>query len=251
LTKDKVKIALVHEDSEFGSTVAKSLVDLAKEHGVSFAAFSYAKDSSDLSPVILKLRETGIDLLLSVQYINDAILFWKQARQLNLNVKAHIGLGAGHFEKSFPENVGADANGLFIAGPPLDLNPAGLTPEGRAQAEQFYERYEKKHGKKPSSITMQGFAGMMMLVAFVLPNASDPEDPAAIRAAALAVDKPMGSTAAGWGAKFRPPGEDGGHNDRAFWIVRQWQDGELYTIDPEKFAARKPIMIPLPTWDKR
>lgn len=251
LDKGKVKIALVHEDSEFGSTVAKSLSARSKDLAIQFDAFSYAKDTNDLSPVVLKLRERGTDLLLSVQYVNDAILFWKQARQLGFNVKAHVALGAGHFEKTFPQNVGSDANGVFVSTTPFDLNPAGLTSEGAAQAEQFYARYERKHGSKASPVAMQGFAGMVMLTNFVLPNASDVDDPASIRAAALAVDKPVGSTPAGWGAKFKPPGPDGGQNERSFWIVRQWQNGELQTVYPAELASRKPIMVPLPDWDKR
>ncbi len=251
LTKDSAKIALVHEDSEFGSTVAKSLTARAKELGVSFATYAYTKDTNDLSPVVLKLREAGTDILLSVQYINDAVLFWKQARQLDFNVKAHIGLGAGHFQDSFPKTVGADADGIFISGPPLDLNPAGLTKEGADLAEQFYTRYQKKHGEKPSSVAMLGFAGTVMLTHFVLPNAQDPDDPASVRAAALAVDKPIGSTPAGWGVKFDPPGPNGGQNERSFWIIRQWQNGVLQTIYPEELASVKPIMLPLPVWSSR
>ncbi|MET2829292.1 ABC transporter substrate-binding protein [Mesorhizobium shangrilense] len=251
LTKKTARIALVHEDSEFGSTVAKSLTSRANELGVSFTTYAYTKDTNDLSPVVLKLRDAGTDVLLSVQYINDAVLFWRQARQLDLNVKAHVGLGAGHFENSFPKAVGADADGIFISGPPLDLNPAGLTSEGAALAEQFYSRYQKKHGEKASSVAMLGFAGTIMLTQFVLPNAKDPDDPASVRAAALAVDKPKGSTPAGWGVKFNPPGENGGQNERAFWIIRQWQNGALQTIYPEELASVKPIMVPLPEWASR
>lgn len=251
LTQKSAKIALVHEDSEFGSTVAKSLAARANELGLSFADYAYTKDTNDLSPVVLKLRDARIDVLLSVQYINDAVLFWKQARQLGLNVKAHIGLGAGHFEGSFPKAVGADADGIFISGPPLDLNPAGLTPEGAALAEQFYDRYQKKYGEKASSVAMLGFAGTVMLTHFVLPTTKDPDDPASIRAAALAVDKPVGSTPAGWGIKFTPPGANGGQNERAFWIIRQWQNGALQTIFPEELASVKPIMMPLPEWNSR
>lgn len=251
IPSDKLKVALVYEDSEFGASVAKGLSTKAKELGIQLLAVPYTKDSSDLTPVVLRIREASSDVLLSVQYINDAILFWKQARQLGLNIKAHVGMGAGHFEKSFPDAVGRDANGVFIAGPPIELNPAGLSETARKNAADFYGRYEKKHGKKPSSIAMMGFTGMMILLEEVLPATANPDDPASIREALLRVDKPVGFTASGWGVKFNPPGPNGGHNERAFWVIRQWQDGELYTVYPKQFGVRSPILVPLPAWDKR
>jgi branched-chain amino acid transport system substrate-binding protein len=248
---DKLKVALVYEDSEFGASVAKGLSAKAQELGIPLQPVPYAKDTSDLTPVVLRIREAGSDVLLSVQYVNDAILFWKQARQFGLNVKAHVGMGAGHFEKSFPEAVGRDASGVFIAGPPIDLNPAGLGETARKHAEEFYARYERKHAKKPSSIAMMGFTGMMILLEEVLSGAGNPDDPASIREAALRVDRPIGATASGWGVKFNPPGPNGGQNERAFWVIRQWQDGELFTVYPKQFAVRSPIHVPLPAWDRR
>ncbi len=251
LNKGTLKLVVVHEDSEFGATVAKVLAERTKAEGIKLSAFSYAKDSPDLTPIILRLRQEAVDVIVSVQYVNDAILFWKQARQLDLALKGHVALGAGHFERSFIDAVGKDANGVFIVPPPVDINPAGLDATAQKDLALFNKAHQAKFGKPPSSITMLGFVGTMILLRDVLPRATDPDNPEAIRAAALAVDKPIGTTAAGWGVKFRPPGEHGGQNERAFWIVQQWQGDNLYTVYPSKLAVRQPNQMPLPAWGAR
>jgi branched-chain amino acid transport system substrate-binding protein len=251
LNKSTLRLGVVHEDSEFGSTVAKALAERSKVEGIKFTAYSYAKDSNDLTPIILRLRQDAVDVIVSVQYVNDAILFWRQAKQLNLALKGHVALGGGHFERSFIDAVGKDANGLFIVPPPVEINPAGLDATAQKDLAAFNKAFAAQYKKSPSSITMLGFAGTMVLLRDVLPKAADPENPDAIRAAALSVDKPIGSTAAGWGVKFRPPGENGGQNERAFWIVRQWQGDDLHTVYPVKLALRQPNQMPLPAWGSR
>jgi branched-chain amino acid transport system substrate-binding protein len=65
---------------------------------------------------------------------------------------------------------------------------------------------------------------------------------ASIREAVLAVDKPVGSTATGWGVKFSQAGQ----NERADPFLMQWQGGELVTVFPAS-AAVAPVKAVLGT----
>jgi len=56
----------------------------------------------------------------------------------------------------------------------------------------------------------------------------------------------------GCGVRFIPHDlPDGGHNERAFSIVGQWQDGVMRVVAPAGLATHRPLLVPLPTWAER
>ena len=247
-----LKVGIAWEDGTYGSSVGKGIITFAEKHGLKIVANEgYSAKSTDLSPVILKLKAGNPDVLLVAGIGSDAVLFWKQARDLDLNVKAVVATSGGWGVPNFAQNLGASANGVFSSDFPTDVNPKALTKEAAELQKEFIERFQKAKGSRPTGNAYLAFAGSMVLFQYVLPKAPS-LDPDKVREAALALDLPDGSMANGCGVKFTPHDqEDGGRNARSFSVLLQWQDGKVEVVWPDKFGNKEPILVPLPAWSAR
>lgn len=242
-----LKVALVFEDSSFGKAIADLVHIRAEELGVNIVfEQDYSASTTDLSSLVLKLKDVEHDALLVSQYYNDAILFWKQSRENNYNPKYIIASGTGQTTPDFYNGVGSDADGILVADVATTINQESLTEEALAMLDEFEKRYEEKMGKTPASHSTRNFISMYVLFKKVIPAAGSLEADK-IREAALALDEPFGSTPLGFGIKF---GEDG-QNERVFNTIQQWQNGKLVTVWPSEYATTEPIMLPLPSWSER
>ncbi|MBW2064102.1 MAG: ABC transporter substrate-binding protein [Deltaproteobacteria bacterium] len=233
-----LRIAIVHEDGGFGTATSRGLSARAKVRGLTIVATEgYSSKSTDLSGLILKLRRAKPDIILAAQYINDAILFHRQARELRLKGMI-IGSTAGQGNPDFIKALGKDAEGVIAFGIPSEFSITRLPPEQKKEASEFIERYQKTHsGEYPSPTSFVGFAGAWILYKFILPRAGS-LDPEKLRQAALSLDIPPGKGVLNWGIKFAGPDEkNAGQNLYASAGINQWQDGRLRLIFPREVAT--------------
>ena len=247
-----LKICIMHEDSLYGTSVMGSAGKRLKEKGVNvLATESYSKSVTDLSPLVMKFKSLKPDIVLATCYVNDAILWQRQMRELNLNIKAMVGSGGGHGISDFPKALGRDSDGVFSADFPLVKNPKALDPKLDPPLRTVFDRYKKKFGEDPDMHAMASFTGAWVFYKYALAKA-DSTDPEALKKAILQIDVPMGGTHMGWGLKFQGEKDpEPGQNTRAFAVMNQWQGGIYYAVWPDRYSERKAIMIPLPAWKDR
>jgi len=247
-----LRVATVFEDSLYGTVTSSAFVEEAVKHHFNVVgSFSYnAAKAQDFSSIILKLKVLDPHVLFIVPYVKDFILFWRQVKDLNLNIPVVIG-GGTVGEAGVPEAFGADVDYVFNAYPPQFVNPQALLPRARVALKELEERYGEKYGESPPPLAITGFAAGWVLFQYVLPEAGS-LDPEAIRKAALELDIPEGGTPLAFGVKFAPPGHPhAGHNLAAFAVIQQYQDGgKRYVVWPEKYAIKEPL-LPMPTWEER
>jgi branched-chain amino acid transport system substrate-binding protein len=243
------KVAILHENSNNGTAVGAGAKSWLEEKGVQIVDHtSYDFKTNDLSSVVQRYKSLEPDILIAEQYTPDAILFWRQAREAGLKLKAMIGNGGGHNVNEFADAMGDDVNGIFNAGTSVYINPEALTPEAAALHKQLHEEYPKMFdGRKPSAHAGMGFNAMYTLLTEILPAAGG-MDTEKIRQAALALDKPVGSSIVGWGLKFDPKTQN---NTRAFPTIDQWQNRQITAIGPAPFGVAKKVTMPLPDWGQR
>jgi branched-chain amino acid transport system substrate-binding protein len=243
-----MKVALMLEDSAYGSGMRPALEELLAKVGIKPVAIEmYSTKSSDLSPMVLRFKSLNPDVVIACSYANDAILFVRQARQYNLNLKGLIGTGGGYGMPDLVRAVGSDADGLFNTGATLSINPNAVDPASRKVLAEFNTRFEKKANHAPSTHAALGFQGTWFLLTQVLSKTGGSTDPDKVREAAFTVDLPVGKGINGFGLKFAP----NGHNQRAFSVVQQWQGGKLHAVYPREVATHKPTLVPLPAWIDR
>jgi branched-chain amino acid transport system substrate-binding protein len=231
-------LAIVHEDGGFGTSTGKGLKDRAKARNLNVVATEvYSAKSVDLSGLVMKLKQAKPDIVLAAQYINDSILFHRQAKELRLNMIV-IGTTAGQGNPDFVQALGKDADGVMAGGIPSEISVQRLTAQQKKDADGFVKRYKESHnGEYPNPTSFVGFAGAWILYKFILPKAGS-LDPDKLREAALSLDIPRGKGVLNWGIKFAKPEEkNGGQNVYASAGLNQWQNGELKLIYPKEIAS--------------
>jgi len=247
----KMKVAIMFEDTLYGTTVGSSAAKRAMELGMKVVVTdSYSHKAVDLSPIVMRFKANAPDVIIATSYLEDGLLFWRQAKDGDLNVKAFIGTGACHGMPDWAKTFGSEANYIFNIDPPIGINPDVLSPKMREVLKEFQERFNKKFGHLPATHASLGFVGAQVLFEEVLPRAGS-LDPEAIREAALKVDIPKGGTICGFGVKFAPPAHPAaGQNLLALPALMQWQEQKMHVVYPVDFAIRKPL-LPMPTWEER
>jgi branched-chain amino acid transport system substrate-binding protein len=247
-----LKICIMYEDSLFGTSVMSAAEKRLKEKGIKIlASESYSKSVTDLSPLVMKFKTLKPDIVMATCYANDAILWQRQMKELNFNIKAMVGSGGGHGVLDFAKAVGSDSDGVFSADFPLVKNPKTLDPKLDPPLKTVFERYKKKYGDDPDLHAMSAFTGAWVFYKYVLGKAKS-LDPEAIRKAAYQVNIPFGGTHMGWGVKYQGENDpEPGQNTRAFAVMMQWQGGLNYCVWPQQYAERKEILVPLPNWKDR
>jgi branched-chain amino acid transport system substrate-binding protein len=249
---NELKIAYLSEDSSYGQSVTESARQRAKqEFGMQEVGLEYYTfTTNDLTPIILKLKSAGPDVLHHIARDQDAILFWRQAREQNFQVKAVVHAGAtGYGNPGFGKAFGNDANGPFALlepGPGLIIEK--FRPEGQQVERAFRDAVKTKTGSDVLAGGHQLAGGGLWVLKLVL-DAAKSDDLDKFRAAVMSLDLPVGSAVNGWGVKFDETGQNS--NARVQHYMLQWQNGSLVTVWPEEFTTNRAKWIPLGPWDQR
>ncbi|MBI1736701.1 MAG: ABC transporter substrate-binding protein [Candidatus Rokubacteria bacterium] len=250
---NELKIAFLSEDSSYGQGVTEAARQRAKQEfgmqEVGSVEYYNFTSINDFTPQLVKLKQAQPDILHHIAYNNDSILFWRQAKEQNFQVKAVVHAGAtGYGSPDFGKAHGNDANGVFALlepGPGFKID--ALRPDGQKIEKEFRDAVQKKTGSYPSG-GHQLAGGGLWLLKLVL-DRSKSDDPDKFRAAVMALDLPVGSMINGWGVKFNEQGQNS--NERVQHYMLQWQNGQLVTTWPEEFTTLRAKWIPLPAWDQR
>jgi branched-chain amino acid transport system substrate-binding protein len=231
-------VALVHENTEYGTSVANVITGLFKENGLPIAQdIAYSANTTDVQSQVLQLKDKKPDVVIMISYTSDAILYAKTFQALDYKPPMMIADNAGYSDPSTLKAVGKQIQGIFnrssfaigVAGSPTFL---------------INEIYKKKSGGDDLDDTaarqMQGF--------FVLVDAIDragSTEPAKIQAALKATDLKPDQLIMGYkGVKF----DDKGQNVLAAGLVIQLQDGENYVpVWPKQLAKTAPV-FPYKGW---
>lgn len=246
-----LRVAIIHEDTLWGSTVADVEKPECEKLGMKVVVKEgYSAKAVDLSPLIMKLKAAKPDVVLITGYVNDTNLYYRQCKEQDFNMKAFFGSGAVIGHPEFFDAQGKDANYVLTLAQKA-ADPSRLSPEGRAVQKEALRRFKEKHGlADPGSLHLLGFEAGWNLFHYVLPKAGS-LDPEAVRKVALEFDKPWNDSMMGMGCKYAPPGHPkAGQNLKAQQFVYQWQNDKLVAVWPETIAAGD-VLLPMPTWDER
>jgi branched-chain amino acid transport system substrate-binding protein len=239
---DQVKLGLVFEDSLFGTTQAKYGYEAAKKYGMIVVAnIPYNAKSTDLTPVILRLKAAKPDFLLYPGYFTDQVLFVRQSKELGFDYKIALTTG-GSGLKDFGKALGDDSEGVGLVGfTSMDVNP-----KFAKGVKEFAALHIKLLGREADGpYPLMNYMGTKVLFQAIRKGGA--VEPEAVRKGALSIDIPPEGTETGGGVKFDPKT---GQNLRAITPVALWQNQQMLTVWPEKAAIAK-MIFPLPTWAER
>lgn len=229
-------VALVHDNTEYGTSVASVITSVFKEKGQSIAIdIPYAVNATDVQGQVLQLKEKKPDVVIMIAYTSDAILYAKTMQALDYKPPTLIADDAGYSDPSFLSAVGNISQGVF------NRSSWSVGPPGSATA-LIAEMYKKRSGDEMDDTVarqMQGF--------FVLCDAIDragSTDPAKIQAALKATDLKPEQLMIGYkGVKF----DDKGQNILAAGVIIQLQGTDYVTVWP-KGNGTKALQTPYKGW---
>lgn len=135
------RVAVVHEDGDFGQAISKSVVELLKKQGRQvIGPFSYPVRTTDVSTMLTRVKAGNPDLVIQASYIGDAILITRTAARLGINVP-FIDSG-GKAQQSYIDAMGAAADGSYVV---------TYWNKDIPGAKELNERYKAKTGKNMPS----------------------------------------------------------------------------------------------------
>jgi branched-chain amino acid transport system substrate-binding protein len=229
LVSDKPKVAVVFENTAFGTSTSNGLREQAPGEGVEIVLFEpYSAGLTDAAPLINKVKASGANMLFPVSYLNDLILIIRAIKQGGLQIAINGGSG-GFVIPDFYKNVGNVAEGL--------LGVAHWNHDINADAQKVNAVYQKQYGE-----FLFEYAGGLVAQTFMIADALEraaSTDPQKVRDAIAELDVSQGYAAMcpGGKVKFGPDGK----NIYAHPVGVQWQHGDLATVFPKEDARAQLI----------
>jgi ABC-type branched-subunit amino acid transport system substrate-binding protein len=215
---------------------------------VDAGSFPYDASTVDFHQLAARIAGARPDVLYVSAYIPDGIALRRALVDLHVPLLANIGTSSSYCMLQFGQPLGPEAVGLFASDKPDadDMNPAALTPEGRAALAWVAKVYRDRYHEDMPAPALSGFSAAYALFVHVLPAAHG-DSAAAVAKAALAVHLPEGTLANGSGIDFAPPGTaDAGDNRAATSVIWEWvAPGKRVVVWPATFAMHRVLVLPL------
>jgi branched-chain amino acid transport system substrate-binding protein len=231
-------VAIVSENTDYGTSVGNSIEQAAKDAHIKVAArIPYNANTADVSAQVLQLKTLKPDVVIFVSYTSDSILYMKTMKNLDYLPPLIIGDDAGFSDPSFVPNVGDISQGAvdrsaFAAGKPGS--------NSYIVNELFKAKYHRDLDDT-SARWMQGFFTLADAI-----NRAGSTEPAKIQAALRATDLKTDQLMIGYkGVKF----DQTGQNVLASTYLIQLQGKEYVSIWPEDRATNK-LEWPMKGWKK-
>ena len=223
-------VMIVHEDSSFGSGLAKLLNAQLPPKGFQVLdTIPHPTPTRDFNTIVLKIKEQNPDLVIPANYYNEYVLLARTMLQQHVRPKAIYSVLGGaassyKFVKEFPDAAKyiMDCNHWFN---PLSDKAQALKKQVEAKGQFFtYEVYLNY--------------SCVGLIADAIERAGSAERPKIVAALAS-------STWSGHIMPYGPTKFVNGQNEGAAPCNTQVQDNDIKVFLPEKFANAKPI-FPMP-----
>ena len=219
-------VAILHENSLFGTKGAESFENTSKKLGIKVVLKEgYEARGIDFKPVLVKVKDLNPDIIYMVSYIMDASLLMNQSKELKLAPKMFIGGAAGFTLPEFQKNAGAASEKVVSA----TLWHEVLSYPG---AMDYYKKFVAKH-KKPTEYHGAEAYAAAYVIADVLKRAKSLKN-TDIKQALSETDL---KTVFG-PIKFISYDKHKNQNKLPTYVV-QWIDGKLELVWPADLASKK------------
>jgi branched-chain amino acid transport system substrate-binding protein len=229
-------IAIVNENTDYGTSVSASVIAAAKTADIKVAAqIAYNANSSDVSAQVLQLKSLQPDVVIFISYTADTILYFKTMKNLDYLPPVIIGDDAGFSDPAFIPNVGDLAQGA-INRSAFDIGKPGNN------SYIIDQMFKAKYGRDLDDTSARWMQGLFVLADAI--NRAGSTAPEKIQAALRATDLKPSQLMIGYnGVKF----DDTGQNILASTFLIQLQGKQYISIWPADRATGK-LQLPMKGW---
>lgn len=227
------RVALLYSTTPGATQLAARQREGLSAMGVAVPVFeAFAPGLADFTPLLLRVRDAGADVLVSDAFFADHLLLVRQMAQAGVRVGAFLGTFGLEFPAVIAE-LGPAAEGLLGT---TTWQPGVFVPAAPEESQAFVAAYRSRFGRDPVPLAMHGYAAARALLAALEAAGPGARGPA-LRDALARVDllTPLGRV------RFDATGEPL-HYER---VVVQIQHGRHVVVYPPA-AATAPLLGPRP-----
>jgi branched-chain amino acid transport system substrate-binding protein len=229
-------IAVVNENTDYGTSVAGTVIEQAKAKGFNvIAQIPYNANATDVSAQVLQLKDKKPDAVIFISYTADAILYMKTLKNLDYLPTMVIADDAGFSDPTFVPSAGNLAQGLMNRSTWAVGVPDSVTY-------RINEMFKAKTGRELDDTSARSAQAMFVLADAI--NRAGSTEPAKIQKALQETDlKPEQLMMGFRGVKF----DQTGQNILAATYLIQLQGDKYVAVWPEKSATAK-LKWPMTGW---
>ena len=230
------KIAIVNENTDYGTSVAGSILQAAKDANITVAAqIPYNANSSDVSAQVIQIKTLQPDVVIFISYTADTILYFRTMKNLDYLPPIIIGDDAGFSDPTFVPNVGDLAQGA-INRSAFDIGKPG------GNSYIVNQLFKAKYSRDLDDTSARWMQGFLVLADAI--NRAGSTEPDKIQAALQATDLKADQLMIGYdGVKF----DSTGQNTLASTFLIQLQGKQYVSVWPSGLATGK-LELPMKGW---
>jgi len=231
-------IAVVNENTDYGTSVGASIVEAAKTANIKVGAqIAYNANSSDVTAQVLQLKTLQPDAVVFVSYTADIILYFKTMKNLDYLPPIIIGDDSGFSDPAFIPNAGDLAQGA-INRSAFDIGKPG------SSSYIVNGMFKTKYGRDLDDTSARWLQGFFVLADAI--NRAGSTEPDKIQAALKATDLKPDQLIMGYnGVKFDATGQ----NILSATYLIQLQGKQYVSVWPQDRATAK-LDLPMKGWRK-
>lgn len=223
-------VAYLHDDTGFGESVSAAFTEAAKAYDIEVVLdIPYPPfEVTDLTTEMAQAAAANPDVIIITGYYNDGLLAARAAVDLNVDVKAVIGVAQGAFHTpQFVEDFGADAELFWNSNYHFNSNDPKVV--------SVLKKFEDTFGEAMDTESVLSYQAVYV-IADALERAGS-SDPAAVRAALAETNIAEHFLAYPGPITFSPEGE----NTNAQPTLMQIQGGLVLQVAPSEIEQAEPV----------
>jgi len=233
--------AILHAATPGSTEMAQDIKLCLQSHGIAVPLIEkFRPGTPDFTPLIAKLSDMEIDVIISGGFFPDHILMVRQLKENRVSPKAYIGPWGIAYE-SFMREMSDDANFLYGT---CAWNPGINQPGTEAASEAFVEKFRHMFNRQPNTTNMHGYTSARVLISAIQQVLHHGQSLTGenLRKALTGIDMvlPMERIA------FDRRGDPRYYRH----VVVQIQKNKLEVVYPFERATNTAI-YPMPSWDQR
>ena len=231
--REKVKtIAFLHENTQFGTSLADFAVELAPKYGLEVSTrVPYSTKAADFSTEVGKIKAANADLIFDSGYFGDGVRVLRTMRSMRVKAKAIVGIANGAFSHpKFIEELGELAE--YVMDSNYQVNPIS------AYAKETLAAFKAAFNSDMSPSMVYGYQPVPVIADAI--ERAKSADPEAIREALTQTNftrhiLPQGPIV------FGPDGQ----NKNASTLLMQILNKKIEEVWPKEYATAK-VVFPHP-----
>ena len=229
-------IAIVNENTDYGTSVGDAIEAEAKKNNVPVAIrIPYSASSTDVTAQVLQLKDKKPDVVIFISYTADSILYIKTMKNLDYRPPMVLGDDSGFSDPSFVPAINDIGQGL------MNRSAWDVGKPGSATY-KINEMYKAKTGRDLDDTSGRNLQGFLALAEAI--DSAGSTDPDKIRDALIKTDlKPEQLMMGYQGIKF----DETGQNILASTYLIQLHGNRYELVWPEK-AATSQLQWPMGGW---